>query len=75
MSYSRREVIDHKTIIDKELYDNVQDGIDEAFEKIEKIKEETLDSGVTSEDGTKYRWGVDSGGIYLESVDTDLGEE
>lgn len=29
MAYSRREVTDGKTVMNKDLYDNLQDGIDE----------------------------------------------
>ena len=38
MAYSRKNVEDLVTIMDKELYDNLQDGIDEAKESIEKLK-------------------------------------
>lgn len=34
MPYSRREVEDFKTVINKELYDNLQDGVDESKEAI-----------------------------------------
>ena len=69
MAYSRREVINNKTVIDKELYDNLQDGIDESFEKIEETKEYVKNnSGVTASDGTPYRWGKDENGVYLEQI-------
>lgn len=32
MAYSRRQVTDHVTKMNKDLYDNVQDGIDECKE-------------------------------------------
>ena len=31
MTYSRREVVDNETVVDKDHYDNLQDGIDEAL--------------------------------------------
>ena len=34
MSYTRREVTDGVTVMNKELYDNLQDGIDELKEAI-----------------------------------------
>ena len=34
MAYSRRQVEDHKTIMNKDLYDNLQDGIDEILERL-----------------------------------------
>ena len=33
MSYRRIETQDGKTVMNKELYDNLQDGIEEALEK------------------------------------------
>lgn len=38
MAYSRREVEDHITVMNKDLYDNLQDGIDEAKNDIEDSK-------------------------------------
>lgn len=43
MAYSRRNVTDGVTVMNKDLYDNVQDGIDELKEENEKL-EEKLDS-------------------------------
>ena len=37
MSYTRREVKDHVTVMNKDLYDNLQDGIDEAKEEIIQV--------------------------------------
>lgn len=37
MAYSRREVTDGVTVMNKELYDNLQDGIDELNEKLNNI--------------------------------------
>ena len=38
MAYSRRDVTDHVTIMNKDLYDNLQDGIDENKKELEKSK-------------------------------------
>ena len=43
MAYSRRDVTDHVTVTNKDLYDNLQDGIDENKKKLEeseKVHEE-----------------------------------
>ena len=37
MAYSRRIVTDGVTIMNKDLYDNLQDGIDEAMDAINNI--------------------------------------
>lgn len=37
MAYSRRQVTDHVTKMNKDLYDNVQDGIDECKEDLEVV--------------------------------------
>ena len=37
--YSRREVTDHVTVMTKELYDNLQDGIDESKQAISELEE------------------------------------
>lgn len=37
--YTRRQVTDHVTKMNKDLYDNLQDGIDEAKSDIQEIKE------------------------------------
>ena len=39
MSYSRRTVTDGSTVMNKDLYDNLQDGIDETMEEIQSLKE------------------------------------
>lgn len=39
MAYSRRSVTDGVTVMNKELYDNLQDGIDESKEDLEGVKE------------------------------------
>lgn len=38
MAYSRRNVENLVTVMDKDLYDNLQDGIDESKKEIEKLK-------------------------------------
>ena len=38
MAYSRRNVTDHVTVMDKDLYDNLQDGIDENKKELEESK-------------------------------------
>ena len=38
MAYKRRDVQDFVTILDKDLYDNLQDGIDEAKEAVKKLQ-------------------------------------
>lgn len=37
--YSRRVVKDHETVMNKELYDNLQDGIDESKQAISELEE------------------------------------
>lgn len=39
MSYSRREVTDGVTVMNKDLYDNLQDGIDELLDRVETTEE------------------------------------
>ena len=39
MTYSRRNVVDGVTVMNKELYDNVQDGIDELKDSLKEVKE------------------------------------
>lgn len=34
MAYTRREVTDGKTVMNKDLYDNLQDGVDECKEDL-----------------------------------------
>lgn len=50
MAYSRRQVEDHKTIMNKDLYDNLQDGIDESKKEIETLdsKFSTLNSNFST---------------------------
>lgn len=50
MAYSRRQVEDHKTIMNKDLYDNLQDGIDEAKSELNSVKEvvNTINSAVAT---------------------------
>ena len=38
MAYSRRDVTDHITVMNKDLYDNLQDGIDESKKELEESK-------------------------------------
>ena len=38
MAYSRRDVADHITVMNKDLYDNLQDGIDENKKELEESK-------------------------------------
>ena len=38
MDYSRRDVTDHVTVMNKDLYDNLQDGIDENKKELEESK-------------------------------------
>ena len=38
MAYSRRDVTDHVTVMNKDLYDNLQDGIDESKKELEESK-------------------------------------
>lgn len=37
MAYSRRDVRDYSTVMDKELYDNLQDGVEQALEAVDNI--------------------------------------
>lgn len=50
MAYSRRQVEDHKTIMNKDLYDNLQDGIDESKKEIETLdsKFSTLNTNINN---------------------------
>ena len=48
MSYSRREVQDGITVMNKDLYDNLQDGIDELMEiSKSKVLPATVDEDET----------------------------
>lgn len=40
--YTRRQVTDHVTKMNKDLYDNLQDGIDEAKSRIEEVSSDLL---------------------------------
>lgn len=37
MAYNRRDVVDGITVMNKELYDNLQDGIDELRDDLEDL--------------------------------------
>lgn len=43
MAYNRQNVIDGETVMNKALYDNLQDGIDESLSKIDTLGD-ALDS-------------------------------
>lgn len=45
MAYSRRQVTDYVTIMNKDLYDNLQDGIDEVKKVLEGFEETVVTSG------------------------------
>ena len=42
MAYKRQEVINGKTRLNKELYDNLQDGIDQLIDAKQNATDETL---------------------------------
>lgn len=46
MAYSRRETADGVTVMNKELYDNLQDGIEEAKRDIANISSISISSVV-----------------------------
>ena len=53
MAYSRRKVTDGVTVMNKDLYDNVQDGIDEvkeAHSELEKELEKEFDNYVAKKE-------------------------
>lgn len=52
MAYSRRDVKNRLTIMDKELYDNLQDGIDELKKEVEKLGGNTTESNDVVADAT-----------------------
>lgn len=52
MAYTRRDVKDRLTIMDKDLYDNLQDGIDELKEAVGKLGGDTTESNNTVVDAT-----------------------
>lgn len=54
MAYSRRTVQDNVTVMNKDLYDNVQDGIDECKEDLGGVKLGVDEDGIltiTYDDG------------------------
>lgn len=65
MAYSRREVYDHRTVMNKDLYDNLQDGIDESKEGLKDLTERvdhlsgsmnTICVGDTEPTGNSWIW-------------------
>ena len=59
MSYRRIETQDGKTVMNKELYDNLQDGIEEALEKGSVTTEcTTIEEFVLTEEATTIKKGV-----------------
>lgn len=55
MAYSRRQVTNGVTVINKDLYDNLQDGIDEVKEVLDNLKETVVTEGSDyGEVGTWY---------------------
>ena len=59
MSYRRIETKDGKTVMNKELYDNLQDGIEEALEKGSVTTEcTTIEEFVLTEEATTIKKGV-----------------
>ena len=64
MAYSRREVKDNETVMDKDLYDNLQDGIDEALgittevSKTHNVETYTSLSQISLEEGRETIEGI-----------------
>ena len=56
MSYTRRNVTDGITVMNKDLYDNLQDGIDEAKEAISNIVVKSTVLRATVEDELQLDW-------------------
>lgn len=51
MAYSRRQVTDGLTVMNKDLYDNLQDGIEECKEALENlVLEATIEEVATVEE-------------------------
>lgn len=51
MAYSRRQVTDGVTIMNKDLYDNLQDGIEEAKNAIESISASNVAKATVEKEG------------------------
>ena len=67
--YSRRTVTDGVTIMNKDLYDNLQDGIDELKNTSETLTNRLNSGVITSPSGIKYSVGVDDKGLYIETLE------
>lgn len=67
--YSRRVVTDGVTIMNKDLYDNLQDGIDELKGTSENLIARLNSGVVTSPSGIKYSVGIDNKGLYIETLE------
>lgn len=50
MAYVRREVADGVTVMTKELYDNLQDGIEEAKQSVATLAGTVLNATVVEEE-------------------------
>lgn len=68
--YTRRQVTDHVTKMNKDLYDNLQDGIDEAKSSIE---EQILVIEKLKEDVKTFN-PYPVGAVYISFADTDPSE-
>lgn len=70
MAYSRRQVEDHKTIMNKDLYDNLQDGIDESKKEIETLdsKFSTLNTNINNSVNELNREITESSQNFLKIV-------
>lgn len=50
MAYTRREVTDGLTVMNKDLYDNLQDGIDEVKKELNSVSATTVVEAVVETD-------------------------
>lgn len=77
MAYSRRQVTDHVTKMNKDLYDNVQDGIDECKEDLEVVN--TMLGSINEYNPkitySKGSYVIHGGTMYESIVDITLPEE
>ena len=55
MSYTRRNVQDFQTVMDKVLYDNLQDGIDEALNRVAELEKSKVLNATVENKTTKER--------------------
>lgn len=70
MAYSRRQVEDHKTIMNADLYNNLQDGIDETKKAITETQQSLNNS--LEETQQSFRTSIDEIKETINTVKTKI---